>query len=58
MTKENYKEKIGFLSREELKLALESYASSEGLKPSVVCRKAVYEYLMKKGVLKKGIRYL
>ena len=57
MVKNNYTEKIGILSRIELKEALEDYALKEGIKPSVVCRKAIYEYLLNKGVLSKDKRY-
>ena len=57
MAKNNYIEKIGILSRPELKAALEKYAIEEGIKPSAICRKAIYEYLLKKGVLSKDKRY-
>ena len=57
MEKKDYTEKIGILSRMELKEALEDYALKEGITPSVVCRKAIYEYLLKKGVLSNDKRY-
>lgn len=57
MTKSNYEEKIGFLSRPELKKALEEYSLKEGVKTAVICRKALYEYLLKRGVISKSKRY-
>jgi hypothetical protein len=59
MSKEkNYDEKIGFLSKPELKEALENYADTEGISPSVVCRKALVDYLMSRGALKQSKNYL
>lgn len=45
--------KIAFYSKENLKKALEDYSKKEGINPSVINRKALFEYLEKKGVLKK-----
>ena len=53
----DYTEKIGILSRIELKEALEEYALKEGINASAICRKAIYEYLLSKGVLSKDKRY-
>ena len=58
MAEGNYTEKIGFMSRESLKTALEEFAKKEGVKPAVINRKALVEYLEKHGALKKNKQYL
>jgi hypothetical protein len=50
----NYTEKIGFMTRPNLKKALEDYSQGEGVKPGLVCRKAIFEFLVKKGALKES----
>lgn len=45
--------KIAFYSKVNLKMALEDYSKKEGINPSVINRKALFEYLEKKGVLKE-----
>ncbi len=55
---DNYAAKIAFYSRDNLKKALEEYSKKEGVNPSVINRKALVEYLEKKGALKKDQSYL
>lgn len=49
-----YTEKIGFMAKPVLKKALESFSEEEGIKPAVICRKAIFNYLKEKGKIKKN----
>lgn len=51
-----YIKKIGFMTKPELKQELENYSEEHGLKSGVICRMAIFDYLVKKGILKKEDR--